>query len=1010
MSCGLFSAGAATRRSRLFAAALSAVAIGLCAAAPAAAQEQTGTIEGIVRHAAGAPATQVRVEARNLSTGMVVGTVTDTEGFYLLPALAPGRYDVTADPTGPAPGRVGQVALFLGWLLRVDLALGQSTAEPTAPEALATLPELTQSASFANIRDERLERQPRGRDYTSVTLQAPGANYEFRLAGLSIDGASTSENRFFIDGLDTGRLDVGLPGKEMPTDFVEEVQVKSSGYMAEYGGSTGAAVNVVTRSGTSRWRGEAILYFASDVLGGNASARARPENGPPPLDQGRPVLVRDSLGSTADLVRFPDDRFERVEPGVIVSGPLAKDRLWLFAGYLPRLEHTTREVTFLSTGETKVFEREDTAHVATLGITARLSDAVQARVAGHSGPYHRTGDLPDIRGTDNPAVDYAALGRDEPSLSVSGSIDWMARQATAVGVRAGYFRSDAADTGVPNQVRHTFSRSNIGLPGVPPEYQAPLSFTDIPSNESSTRDLQSRLSLRVEASHSVHLAGRHLFKGGVQFDRLANDLLSGEQQPVVTLAWNGTLTTSDGRRVRGQYGFYRARQMLSAGDVTGATLGVFLQDRWTLGDRLALNLGLRTERENVPSYASGPGYARHAIVFGFGDKLAPRAGFAWDLRGNGTWKAYGSWGLFYDTMKLDLPRSLFGGLRWIDSRYTLDTYDWPSIGGGSCPPSCPGTFIEALDFAPPSNDPAHNLIDPGLEPMRSRELTLGVQRRLGGRGSGGIRYVHKRLDRAVEDVGVLVPAQGYQYFIANPGFGLAEYTLGQAYPAQPRAQRDYDGLEVEASTRFAQVFLHGSYLWSRLHGNYSGLASSDDNVVAPNVTSAFDLLQQSFDEHAQPVLGGLATDRPHQFKAQAIYTAPFGTTLSANVIALSGTPVTRRVVLQNAVVFYRGRGSDGRTDTLSQLDLYLQQEFRLGRERRLQLTLNVLNVLDQDAVTSVYPQQYATNIPITPDDFFDGFDVAELAAQYGLQGDPRFLMPQTYQPTREVWVRVKLLF
>jgi hypothetical protein len=618
--------------------------------------------------------------------------------------------------------------------------------------------------------------------------------------------------------------------------------------------------------------------------------------------------------------------------------------------------------------------------------------------------------LPDIRGTDNPAVDYPALGRNEPSVSASASIEWMPAGRMTLGIRAGYFRTDGADLGVPDQVQHVFSRTNIGLAGVPVEYQGPNQYSDIPSNAATSWDIQRRLTVGVETSVAADFLGRHLFKAGIQFEELGNDLLQGEQQPVVTLTWNATYTASDGRRLRGTYGFYRVRQQQSTGDVTGRNVGFFVQDNWRIADRLTLNVGLRADDEHVPSYANGPGYTKYAIEFGPLDKLAPRAGFAWDVKGNGVWKAYGSWGLFYDTMKLEMPRSLFGGLRWVDYRYTLDTYDWPSIGGNGCPPACPGTFIEALNFAPPSNDPAHNLIGPNLRPMRSRELTLGLQRLLGRTGSTGIRYVRKRLDRAVEDTGVLVPGQGYTFFIANPGFGLAEYTLGTGYPAQPPARRDYDGVEVEASRRLGGVLVHGSYLFSRLYGNYSGLSSSDDLVVAPNVTPAFDLLQQSFDDDARAVFGPLATDRPHQFKLQAAYTAPFGATLSVNFYALSGTPVARQVTMQSAVVFYQGRGSDGRTDTLTQTDVYLQHDVKLGGARRVRLSLNVLNLFDQSAVTSRFSSEYIGNIPISAESFFKGFDVAALAAQSGTARDPRFLMPQKYQPTREVWVAAKLLF
>ena len=111
-------------------------------------------------------------------------------------------------------------------------------------------------------------------------------------------------------------------------------------------------------------------------------------------------------------------------------------------------------------------------------------------------------------------------------------------------------------------------------------------------------------------------------------------------------------------------------------------------------------------------------------------------------------------------------------------------------------------------------------------------------------------------------------------------------------------------------------YLRGSYLWSRLYGNYSGLSQSDENGrTSPNVGRAFDYPIMSFDGKGQPVFGPLATDRPHQVKAQFIYQLPFGTSIGVNEYIASGIPVTREVGVlptSNFPVQYLGRGSDGR--------------------------------------------------------------------------------------------------
>ncbi len=119
-----------------------------------------------------------------------------------------------------------------------------------------------------------------------------------------------------------------------------------------------------------------------------------------------------------------------------------------------------------------------------------------------------------------------------------------------------------------------------------------------------------------------------------------------------------------------------------------------------MSNKLTVNVGIRTERERVPTYTTGADIPEFGIEFGYKDKFAPRVGAAYDMRGDGKWKVFGSWGLFYDFFKLELPRGSFGGDKWIEYYYTLDTSDWPNLVALRLPAGVPGHASSAHDRLP----------------------------------------------------------------------------------------------------------------------------------------------------------------------------------------------------------------------------------------------------------------------------------------------------------------------
>jgi hypothetical protein len=482
---------------------------------------------------------------------------------------------------------------------------------------------------------------------------------------------------------------------------------------------------------------------------------------------------------------------------------------------------------------------------------------------------------------------------------------------------------------------------------------------------------------------------------------------------------------------RGTYGYYTVRSngvaprqgFITEGDISTTNIGLFAQDSWTINNKLTVNYGIRTERERVPTYTAGSDIPEFGVDFSFGEKLAPRVGFAYDIAGDGRWKAFGSWGVFYDIFKLELPRGSFGGDKWIDYIYTLDTYNWQTlVDGANCPPACPGTLLRTTDFRHPSF--GSDAIDPDLKPMRQQEMTFGLDHQLNDAMSVGVHYVHKQIDRAIEDTGSLDADSNEIYVIANPGEGLTALAFTNPNVALPKAKRDYDSVEFAFEKRMRNNwYFRPSYLWSRLYGNYSGLSQSDEigNATtgagrnSPNVGRAFDYPVMMFQDGGTAAYGPLGTDRPHQFKAQFIYQFGFGTSVGLNEYLASGTPVSREIGIyptSNLPVQYLGRGSDGRTPMYSQSDVFVQHAFNMSSGRSLQVSLNVLNLFNQDTTVGRYATYQKVN-GVVPDEalFYTGRQtLASLITSQNVAKDPRFLMDQYFQLPIQARFGIKFLF
>lgn len=976
----------------------------LAFAVPAAAQEQRGSIEGVIKDSSGGALPGATVQARSPAVVGVSTVVSDTTGNYRFPSLPPGRYEITATLQGFTPAKASNIQLELGQVLKVDLSLSVGTVtESVQVKSEAPLIDVKQNAAGADIQSAVIDRIPKGRDFTAIATSSPGIDNESRNSGIQIDGASGADNRFIVDGVDTTNLSRGTSGKTLRPDFIQEIQVKASGYNAEYRAAIGGVVSAITKSGSNTWHGSGGGYYNSDGL----------------LGKQRPTLqLNPTNQKEAQYVNAPIDQYANEEGVFDLGGPVMRDKAWFYVAYNPQATTTHRTVTFTSNSQTATFASKPVDQAVNYNVTSQIRNGLRARFSASNERVKGGLGLPNIQtngtSTSNPSLFPSPTRNDSFKDSYSGVFDWVPRSNTYVNLTLTAFNYGSHDVGTfSSALRHTFSGSNFQFADIPANLQNVNGYADFPSSNQQVRDNFGSFNINSDITRYFNFHGSHTLKGGLQFERQTNHVLSGAQAPTVALSWGASYSTVDGRVVTGKYGYYQVSRIFTQGDVTADILGLFAQDQWTLNNRLTLNLGFRTENEDVPSYRpENPG-----VHFGFGDKLAPRVGFAWDIRGDSKWKAYGSYGVFYDILKLTIGRVMTGADRWVSYYYTLDDANWPAINCDGTPGSgCPGNFIALFDNRSVANLPTHNLVDPNLRPTQTEEFTFGIDHELNRTMSVGTRYVHKWAPWVIESVCQFV-ATGEDCGINNPGHGtIGQYPFGTDFPAQPLPVRDYDGLEFRLKKRYADRWsLDASYLLSRLWGNWSGVASSDEavNCLQPNSCLAFNFLYYSFDASGHPTYGVLGTDRPNQFKLQGTYDLKWGTMIGVNFLAESGIPKSTIIKERSdgTNFFPFGRGDLGRTPFLTQTDLLIQHQVSLPRGIKGSVGLNVINLFDQDTATLFVTTPYRDAFSVSDVDFFGGFDPAAYAAAHSsIRADPRFGLASSYQGQRTITVQFKVSF
>src|SRR5262245_14878673 len=465
------------------------------------------------------------------------------------------------------------------------------------------------------------------------------------------------------------------PSKTLYTDFLQEVQVKSSGYSAEYGGSTGGVISAITKAGGNQFHGSLGSYYRNQKFQGDVRAAYR-------ID---PLTDCNTCSGTPQFLKTPDNPFQIYNPIGDIGGPVFKDKLWFYFAAAYNRQNNQRDATFHSVPApfpTRHFEWWSDDKFFNWNITSQLSNKMRVRFTAGNTRTNNRGNAPTLQpsgarfsdgvatdGMTNSAFDtdpeaykdrWERTGQNRRNDLYSGNFDWVVTPKFSVNIQSGYL---AYDTNTPpefsgTKIIHSFTTTNqcVGAAGsttcpypeIPANLQFVSGYTDNKSSSRTVKDLFSRSYINANTVWFLNWLGAHQFKFGARFERLGNDVDSGNRQPTIGLNWNRSRAALDGRNVRGAYGYYTVtKNTVTLGNVHSNNWSFWAQDSWTIKQNFTLNAGVRTENEHVPSYVKDlPG-----IEFGFRDKIAPRIGFAYDLLGNGNWKVYGSYGKYFDITK-----------------------------------------------------------------------------------------------------------------------------------------------------------------------------------------------------------------------------------------------------------------------------------------------------------------------------------------------------------------------
>ena len=930
------------------------VAFALAFTGFAAAQETTGTISGRIVDSQGLPVPGVTVTATGPQGAR--SSVSDADGRYSIPFATPGAYDIRAELQGFKAAQQRGVNVSLGQTATVNLTMAvggvTETVEVTAGSPVV---DTTSTTTGAVLDTDQLNTIPVGRRVSDTLYVAPGVSTggSVGTANPSISGGSGLENQYVIDGVNVtnqgygafGSYSIvfGSLGNATPYDFVKEVQVKTGGYEAEFGQSTGGVVNVVTKSGSNKIDGSVFGYTRPSGTEGTWTQVTSP-NGT--------INVKNTQQSDA---------------GIDAGFPIVKDKLFFFGAYDGSWD---RRTSLIPAGFPLLSQFPDGADRKRRSNTYSAKGTYQI-TSGNRIDASFFGD--PSTGEMGPQRTSALLGTNTASfssLTFGGHNQTVRYEGVAKSnfLIETYFARALNDISETPSVDSWFVRDRTVVPNV---VSGGIGFY-----EKGNRSLNDQYVAKFT----------NVFKGnslryGVEYDDVNYSNINQRTGPTFK-APNGTQTATGAQiDIIADPTFGKIYRVTRANfnvarTTTQKYTSFFVQDTWT-SRRLTVNPGIRYEQEKMAG----------TIIdnFELKNNWAPRLGATYDVTGNGKSKVYGNFGIFFSRVPNDLAARALSSDNSTSRADYFDANLTNPVPNGVLAGGVTNHFVLAGVGA--------DTIDPAAKLSYVREFVLGYEQEVAPNTSAGIRWINRRIPRVLEDV-ANCPMAAYDfsaasgaicstvdYILTNPTSATPiNPALVAAFPQFGAVKFDdpihkYDAVEFTLNRRMADNWMAiASYRYSKLRGNFEGFYRDDNGQSDPGISSLYDF--PTNDPTYAPFYGGgpssgniqylgqvgpLPLDRPHQIKLFGSYDMR-GLNLGVGLNLSSGKPLTAFAPSPNygnggeIPVTARGAGIqtvDGfktRTPFYSQVDFQAAYNFNVGGGRRIGLVADVFNLFNQQTV------------------------------------------------------------